>query len=117
MSQPCGCCAGIQVVTPVTEANAPGRSAIQYRVGTYATFFETMLARLSNLSLTLPSTDGSGAVQTFYPLRQLTTREPSDPSIALLDAWSIVGDVLTFYQERIANEGYLPTATERRSML
>lgn len=117
MSQPCGCCAGIQVVTPVTEANAPGLSAIQYRVGTYATFYETMLARLSNLSLTIPSTDGSGAVQTFYPLRQLTTREPSDPSIALLDAWSIVGDVLTFYQERIANEGYLPTATERRSML
>ena len=26
-------------------------------------------------------------------------------------------DVLTFYQERIANEGYLRTATERRSML
>ena len=27
------------------------------------------------------------------------------------------GDVLTFYQERIANEGYLRTATERRSIL
>jgi hypothetical protein len=28
-----------------------------------------------------------------------------------------VADVLTFYQERIANEGYLRTATERRSVL
>ena len=37
--------------------------------------------------------------------------------IALLDAWATVGDVLTFYQERIANEGYLRTATERRSVL
>ena len=115
MSQPCGCCAGIQIITPETEANPPGLSAIHYRVGTYATFYETMLARLSTLSLDIASTDGS--TQTIYPLRQLTTREPSDPSIALLDAWAIVGDVLTFYQERIANEGYLPTAIERRSMI
>ena len=51
------------------------------------------------------------------PLRTLSTRDSSDPSIALLDAWATVGDVLTFYQERIANEGYLRTATERRSVL
>jgi hypothetical protein len=117
MSQPCGCCAGIQIITPQTEANPPGHSALNYRVGTYATFYETMLARLSTLSLNIPSTDGSGTILTLYPLQQLTTRESSDPSIALLDAWAVVGDVLTFYQERIANEGYLPTATERRSML
>ena len=53
-----------------------------------------------------------------YPqLAGLTSREPDDPAIALLDAWAMVGDVLTFYQERIANEGYLRTATERRSVL
>jgi hypothetical protein len=34
-----------------------------------------------------------------------------------LDAWATVADVLTFYQERIANEGYLRTATERRSIV
>ncbi|HYK20810.1 MAG TPA: hypothetical protein VEV42_08755, partial [Pyrinomonadaceae bacterium] len=39
------------------------------------------------------------------------------PAIALLDAWATIGDVLTFYQERIANEGYLRTAIERRSVL
>ena len=115
--QPCGCCAGIQIVTPEPEANRPGLSAVAYRVGTQATFFETMLARLSSLHLDVPSTDGSGAFQRIYPLKTLTTRELDDPSIALLDAWATVADVLTFYQERIANEGYLLTATERRSIL
>lgn len=52
-----------------------------------------------------------------YPLRALTTRESSDPAIAFLDGWATVADVLTFYQERIANEGFLRTATERRSIL
>jgi predicted phage baseplate assembly protein len=37
--------------------------------------------------------------------------------MALIDAWAVGADVLTFYQERIANEGYLRTATERRSVL
>jgi predicted phage baseplate assembly protein len=55
--------------------------------------------------------------QPSRPLEGITTRDPSDPSIALLDAWATVADVLTFYQERNANEGYLRTATERRSVL
>ncbi len=49
--------------------------------------------------------------------RGLTTRASDDPALALLDGWATVADVLTFYQERIANEGYLRTATERRSVL
>ncbi len=53
----------------------------------------------------------------MYPLQGLKTRTSDDPTIALLDAWATVADVLTFYQERIANEGYLRTATERRSVL
>jgi len=44
-------------------------------------------------------------------------RDDSDPSIALLDAWAVVADVLTFYQERISNEGYLRTAQERTSLI
>ncbi len=51
------------------------------------------------------------------PLLALPTRAAGDPSVAMLDAWATVADVLTFYQERIANEGYLRTATERRSLL
>src|SRR5262249_53764281 len=53
----------------------------------------------------------------YQALRALKTRERSDPAIALLDAWATVADILTLYQERIANEDYLRTATERRSVL
>jgi len=99
----CGCCEGIEIVTPQPTANRPGLSTLSYRIGTHATFLETMLARLS-------SSD--------YPaLADLRTRAADDPSIALLDAWAIVADVLTFYNERLVNEGYLRTATERRSIL
>ena len=51
------------------------------------------------------------------PLADLATRASDDPSIALLDAAAVVADVLTFYQERIANDGFLRTAIERRSVL
>ncbi|RKH55948.1 putative baseplate assembly protein [Corallococcus aberystwythensis] len=36
----------------------------------------------------------------------------SDLTYGLLDAWATVADVLSFYQERITQEGYLRTATE-----
>jgi hypothetical protein len=101
--RPCGCCEGVEKLTPMTTANRPGLDALAYRVGTQAAFLETMKARLSSKD---------------YPaLRALSVRESSDPSIALLDAGATMLDVLTFYQERIANEGYLRTATERRSIL
>ncbi len=102
-SQACGCCEGIDMLTPLARYNRPSLSEISYRIGSHASFLETMKARLS-------SSD--------YPaLTGLTTRDTNDPSIALLDSWATIADVLTFYQERIANEGYLRTATERRSIL
>ncbi|MEP7217454.1 MAG: putative baseplate assembly protein [Bacteroidota bacterium] len=103
MKASCGCCGGTEATTPASVVNRPGLPALLYRVGTHASFLETMMARLSSKSL--PHLAG------------LTTRELDDPAIALLDAWSTVGDVLTFYQERIVNEGFLRTATERRSVL
>ncbi len=117
MKQPCGCCAGIEIITLESEANRPGLPALVYRAGTYATFFETMLARISNFYLDVTADDGTTALQRLRPLSGLTTRALTDPSIALFDAWATVADVLTFYQERIANEGFLRTATERRSVL
>jgi predicted phage baseplate assembly protein len=97
------------VLTPLELANRPGLSALIYRIGTYSSFFETMKARLSSTDFALDSGE--------LPLAHLTTRDSSDPAIALLDAWAIVSDVLTFYQERIANEGYLRTAIERQSIV
>jgi predicted phage baseplate assembly protein len=117
----CGCCEGVEKLTPMTLANRPGLDALLYRAGTYATFFETMLARLSNLAIDLPTgefdTQGEAVTTPTFPLVGLTTRDLSDPAIALLDGWATVADVLTFYDERVANEGYLRTATERRSVL
>jgi hypothetical protein len=107
MSCRCGCCEGIERLTPATIENRPGLSSLAYRVGTHATFLASMEAALSAQEL-------HGAPNA---LRALTTREPSDFTVSLLDAWAIVADVLSFYDERIANEGYLRTATERRSVL
>jgi hypothetical protein len=99
----CDCCDGVKVLTPVTIYNRAGLTDIKYRAGTHGSFLQTMKARLSSSE---------------YPkLAALTTRESSDASIAMLDAWATVADVLTFYQERIATEGYLRTAAERRSIL
>src|SRR6476619_5751464 len=108
-TNPCGCCACLSGAGAQVEVeNRPGLSALSYRIGSHASFFESMIRRL-----TIPAVGEVGS----YSLHALTTREPDDPAIAFLDAWAIVGDVLTFYEERFANEGFLRTATERRSIL
>lgn len=112
--QSCGCCEGVERLTPLQTINRPGLPALSYRIGTHATFLETMKARLTTLYL---EKEVEGNKERVYPLQKLTSREADDPSIALLDAWATVADVLTFYQERLVNEGYLRTATERRSIL
>lgn len=110
-----GACSGIERLTPLSTFNRPGQASLSYRVGTHGAFLGTMKARLS--TMVVDAEDGLGGTVAFRPLEGLTTRSSDDPAIALLDAWATVGDVLTFYQERIAQEGYLRTATERRSVV
>ncbi|BDA84750.1 hypothetical protein Sa4125_22920 [Aureimonas sp. SA4125] len=98
----CGCCSGTGASLPTPRSNAPGQRAIAYRVGTHSAFKATMLARLS--------------AREFKALSGLRTRDDDDPSIALLDAFATTADVLSFYQERIANESFLSTATEAFSV-
>jgi hypothetical protein len=98
----CGCCAGVAQETPQIISNRPALSSIAYRVGTYSTFNASMLAALSD--------------PVFPPLALLRTRDTSDFSIALLDAWAVALDILTFYQERFANEAFLRTAVDQRSV-
>lgn len=100
----CGgtCCSGIRRTTPVPLANRPGLAEIAYRTGTWASFRDGMIAGLTRADR--PALAG------------LTTRDPGDLSLALIDAWAAAADVLTFYTERAANEHYLGTATERRSV-
>lgn len=105
----CGCC---EADLPQPQIfNRPGLSALVYRIGAHPTFLRRMLTRLP--VQTVVNHQG----ETVRPLAALTARNSDDPAIALLDAWATVADVLTFYQERIANEAYLRTATERRSVL
>lgn len=98
----CGCCDGAGVATPLEVWNRAGLPAIAYRIGSHASFKASLLARLSAAA--------------FPGLRALTSRDDSDPTVALLDAAATVAEILAFYGERIANESYLRTATEWRSL-
>jgi hypothetical protein len=100
--QLCGCCAGVTQLTPAVIVNRPALSSIAYRAGAYPTFLASMEAALS--SADMPALAG------------LRTRSTSDFSVALIDSWSEVLDILTFYTERLANEAYLGTAVEARSV-
>lgn len=96
----CGCCAGQPALTPSDLANPPGQPTLRLRIGTHGRFLASLTADLARSP----------------ELAALTTRDRDDPVLALFDAWAAVLDVLAFYQERIGNEGYLRTATERRSV-
>jgi hypothetical protein len=100
-----------QAPEPPGLSNPPGRPALRYRVDTRSGFLTRMLERLATETLL----DGIHAGQ--RPLAALEADALQDPLVAFLDTWAMVADILTFYQERIANEGYLRTAVERRSVL
>lgn len=95
-----------------THHNRPGLPALRYRLGSHQDFLARMLEALPNQ--VVRAEEGEPPRR---PLQQLSARTPDDPAVALLDAWAAVADVLCFYQERIANEGFLRTAIERRSVL
>ena len=99
----CGCCTGVTQSTPGALFNRPGLSALAYRIGTHSAFKQSFLAALSRAE--------------FSALQQLRSRADDDFTIALLDAAATMADVLTFYQERMADEAFLRTAGERRSIL
>lgn len=105
MSEPstgCGCgCTPADRTTPLEVHNRPGLTEIGYRSGTWDEFRATMMAALS---------DSKG------PLADLRTRDADDPTIAVLDAWAVTCDVLTFYNERLAQESFLGTAEETVSL-
>src|SRR5215510_2599165 len=85
---------------PKRPSNRPGLSRIGYRIGTYSDFLEALVRNL-NKDPTLIGWTHRGA---------------DDPGIALLEGASILGDILTFYQELYANEAYLRTAQWRESI-
>ena len=96
----CGCCEPRSDATPARVWNRPGLSHISYRIGTYSSFRQAMVED----------------VRRQPQLLDLTTRADDDYGIALFDLWAYVADILTFYQERIANECYLRTSLLRDSV-
>lgn len=99
----CGCddctcaCPNDELAAP---GNRSGLNALSVRIGDYGTFHANALHRLARCEA----------------LRNLGTREASDPTIALLDAWALQADVLTFYRERLTNESYLRTTSDERTL-
>lgn len=55
--------------------------------------------------------------QAALKLPEWTDRSENDPGRLLLESFAYIGDVLLYYQDRIANEAFLSTAVERRSVI
>ena len=101
MTLPCGCCATLADQRRAHGGNRPWLSAIDYRLGTFATFREEILDQLA----------------ASPELTRLRSRVSDDYAVASVELWAAVADVLTFYTERIANEAFVRTATLRDSVL
>ncbi len=100
---------GVTDHDPKRPDNRPGLDQIAYRITRHGQSFDRM-------TWNIPRQKGPGAPAS-YPLTALRTRDLDDPTISLIDAWAMAADVLSFYSERVANEGYIATATQRRSVL
>lgn len=82
-------------MTTPNRLNAP----IDYTSKDYASFVDLM------------STDA------LTKLPEWTSRSQNDFGMVLIEEFAYLGDILSVYTDRIANEAYLPTATLRSSIL
>jgi hypothetical protein len=89
-SSPCPC-EGSQ--DPQGVSNPPNRSVISYRVDDFAGFRRALLRSLPD----------EVALLGWRPAA-------NDLGVQVLEWWAYLADILTFYNERIANESYLRTA-------
>ena len=49
--------------------------------------------------------------------QQWTGTDSSDFGVALIEAFAYMGDILNYYIDRVANESYLPTASQRQNVI
>jgi len=80
--------------------NPPARSSIRYRVGDFVSFRRALLA----------GREGETQLAAWRPGAR------TDLALQMIEWWAYLGDVLTFYSERIANESYLRTAELQESV-
>jgi hypothetical protein len=100
---------------PQQPTNLPGLTHIAARAGTFAEFRRALL---------LPVRATDSATRTVPPETELSTPATQtspvkavwrpgaagDLAVMMMEWWAYVGDILTFYNERIANQDYLRTA-------
>jgi hypothetical protein len=83
---------------PVVVNGSGRKPQIDYVTKDYDGFRQAML---SQIPLLLPNWQ---------------SRSESDFGVVLIELFAYVADILSYYQDRIANEAYLSTATQRRSI-
>lgn len=86
--------------------NLPDLDSISYRAGDFTSFRHALL---------LPLLDDHGK-QIETELRLWRPAPNSDLGLQLIEWWAYIADILTFYNERIANETYLRTAIQPGSV-
>lgn len=89
-----GACPGGTPQFPQTICNLGNLPSIAYRVGDYLAFRDQLLRPLCDES----------ALAQWRPGAQ------GDLAVQMIEWWAYLADILTFYNERIANEDYLLTA-------
>src|SRR5215213_9236636 len=84
-------------------SNPPFKPSIDYRIGDYDAFRKTMLSLIRKNRL----------------LREaiVARSDKRDYGMALVDMWAYLCDILTYYQERIANESFLRTSRLEESVI
>jgi uncharacterized phage protein gp47/JayE len=177
-----GCCSkpATAPAAPVSPWNAPGLTAIQYRIGTFTSFRRAMLDKVAlpdlmaaggpftTLVQDVNSSDATISVLDFNlfpvtapfrikigteylvviagtgtPVWTVTRGSPApthtvgdavilapvnpfarwhegidgDYQTMFIELWAYLADILTFYQERIANEAFITTAIQQDSLL
>ncbi len=100
---PAGCgCDPLEPTLPAVE-NPPGQPTLAWRTSPHALALRRLQAHL-------------GAGDQEPGVRALAGNGTDDPTVAMLDAFAVVADTVSFYTERLAQETFLRTATELESV-
>jgi hypothetical protein len=92
-----------QFVFPTVITNPPGLDTIAYRLGDYTSFRQALLLPLAG-ETQLTQSNGTQVTPIWRP------GASGDLAVQMIEWWAYLCDILTFYNERAANQSYLGTA-------